>query len=183
MKHAVVFLLFAGLLLFGGCKKDTTGSASLGELKGSVAGLTWGVPGRWTKAPDRPMRVATYTIPAPAGEGEGAECSVSYFGRDQGGLLDANIDRWVGQFEVNDGPTKSSRVVNGLTVTLVKIGGAYLNPSGPMMQSMGRKEGFRLLGAIVAGPEGSVFFKMVGPAKTIAASEAEFDAMIGSLAK
>jgi len=38
-----------------------------------------------------------------------------------------------------------------------------------------------LLGAIVEGPHGSVFFKLTGPAKTIEAVSAEFDAMIHSL--
>ena len=183
MKRFVAFVLFAGVLVLGGCKKDTTGSAALGDLKGSVAGLTWGVSARWAQAPDRPMRIATYTVPAAEGDTEGAECSVSYFGPDQGGVVDANIDRWVGQFEPTDGPHKSTKDVSGMTVTLVKIGGTYLSPSGPMMQSLGRKEGFQLLGAIVPAPEGSVFFKMTGPAKTMAAAESEFDAMIGSLEK
>jgi hypothetical protein len=52
-----------------------------------------------------------------------------------------------------------------------------------MMESQGKKENYRLLGAIVEAPEGLVFFKFTGPAKTIGASEAEFDAMIGTMAK
>ncbi len=183
MKYLTAIALAAGLFVFGGCTKDTTGTAELGELKGSVAGVTWGVPKRWAAAAERPMRVATYTIPAAEGDTEGAECGVFYFGPDQGGLVDANIDRWVGQFEPTDGPHKSTKEVHGMKVTIVQIGGAYLNPSGPMMQSMGKKEGFRLLGAIVDGPQGSVFFKLTGPAKGIAAAEAEFDTLVGSLAK
>jgi len=183
MRTLSLCALAAGLLLFGGCKKDTTGSAELGDLKGTAAGVSWSVPKRWSAAPDRPMRVATYTVPATEGDAEGAECGVFYFGPDQGGLVDANIDRWVGQFEPTDGPHKSTRDVNGMAVTLVQIGGTYLNPSGPMMQSMGKKEGFRLLGAIVPAPQGAVFFKMTGPAKTIASAEAEFDALVGSLTK
>jgi hypothetical protein len=70
-----------------------------------------------------------------------------------------------------------------MEVTTVRIGGAYLNPAGPMMESMGKKPGFRLLGAIVAGPQGSVFFKITGPEKTIAAAEAEFEALVGSFSK
>jgi hypothetical protein len=52
-----------------------------------------------------------------------------------------------------------------------------------MMAPTGKKENFRLLGAIVEGPQGSVFFKLTGPASTIAAAEQEFDALIGSLTK
>lgn len=183
MNYRAVAFVAAVLLLFGGCKKDTTGTTPLGELKGNTAGITWGVPQRWTVAPNRPMRIATYTIPAEKDDSEGAECGVFYFGPDQGGVVDANIDRWIGQFEPTEGPDKSTQDVNGMKVTLVKIGGAYLNPSGPMMESAGKKAGFRLLGAIVAGPQGSVFFKLTGPAKTVAATEPEFNALIGSLTK
>jgi hypothetical protein len=52
-----------------------------------------------------------------------------------------------------------------------------------MMQSQGKKEDFRLLGAIVSGPEGPVFFKLTGPSKSVAAAEKDFTAMINSLAK
>ena len=70
-----------------------------------------------------------------------------------------------------------------MKVTLVQVAGAYLAPAGPMMQSSGKKENFRLLGAIVEGPEGSVFYKFTGPAKTVSGAEGEFSAMVESLAK
>jgi hypothetical protein len=40
-----------------------------------------------------------------------------------------------------------------------------------------------LLGAIIEGPSGEVFFKLTGPAKTIAAAESEFQAMLKSVKK
>jgi hypothetical protein len=52
-----------------------------------------------------------------------------------------------------------------------------------MMQSSGKKDNFRLLGAIVEGPEGLVFYKFTGPAKTVAGAEGEVSAMVESLAK
>jgi len=53
-----------------------------------------------------------------------------------------------------------------------------------MMQSQGKKQpGFRLLGAIVEAPQGLVFFKCTGPTATIGKAQAEFDALLGSLAK
>ncbi len=183
MKQLVALTLAAGLLVLAGCKKDTTGSVAMGEGKGSVAGVSWGVPKRWVPGAERPMRAATYAIPAAEGDTEGAECAVFYFGPGAGGDVTSNIDRWVGQFEATSGPDRGTKQVNGMDVTTVRIGGAYLNPSGPMMQSMGKKDGYRLLGAIVAGPQGSVFFKMTGPEKTIASAETEFEALVGSLSK
>ena len=38
-----------------------------------------------------------------------------------------------------------------------------------------------MLGAIVEGPEGSIFIKFTGPAKTIAANQPAFDKMLASL--
>jgi hypothetical protein len=183
MKQLVVLTLAVGLLVLAGCKKDASGSVAMKEAKGTAAGLSWGVPQRWAVGPVRQMREATYLIPAAEGDPEGAECAVFHFGPDAGGDVTSNIDRWVGQFEPTSGPDRSSKQVNGMEVTTVRIGGAYLNPSGPMMQSTGKKPGYRLLGAIVAGPQGSVFFKMTGPEKTIAATEGEFEALVGSLSK
>jgi hypothetical protein len=129
------------------------------------------------------MRAATYAIPPAEGDTEQGECAVFYFGNDQGGSVDANIDRWHGQFEGAGAPSRSTKDIGGMPVTFVAIAGAYLAPSGPMMMSSGKKENYRLMGAIVSGPQGSVFFKCTGPAKTIAAAQAEFDAMIGSMTK
>jgi hypothetical protein len=52
-----------------------------------------------------------------------------------------------------------------------------------MMQSQGKKPGWQLSGAIVEASEGNVFFKCVGPDKTIAAAEPDIDALLKSLKK
>lgn len=179
----VCAVMLVALFVTGCSKKSEQGKAALGTGKGSVAGVQWTVPKRWTPQAERPMRIATYAIPAAEGDAEGGECAVSFFGSGQGGNVDANIDRWVGQFENASAPSRGSKEVNGMKVTTVGISGAYLAPSGPMMQSSGSKANFRLLGAIADAPEGMVFFKFTGPAKTVAAAEGEFDAMIGSLTK
>ena len=170
--------------IVGGCsKKQEQGSAALGSNTGTVAGVKWSVPQRWGDGGQRPMRAATYTIPASQGDAEGAECAVSFFGPGQGGPVDMNIDRWVGQFENPSTPEKATKEMDGLKVSTVKIAGAYLAPSGPMMTSQGKKENYRLLGAIVEAPQGMVFFKLTGPSKTVEAAASEFDAMVGSLKK
>ena len=178
------------LLLVVGCGKQQqqqqqsgAQSTTLGQGRGSVAGVQWSVPKRWSEQGARQMRAATYTVPAAEGDPEPAECAAFYFGNSQGGSVDANIDRWVGQFEAAAPPAKTEREVNGMKVTLVQIAGAYLSPGGPMMQSQGKKENYRLLGAIVEGPQGLVFFKLTGPAKTTGECEGEFNALVESLSK
>jgi hypothetical protein len=127
------------------------------------------------------MRAATYIVPAAKGDSEGAECAVFV---NLGGGVQANITRWIGQFETTDGaPNQKSETINGLQVTTVDVSGTFKG-GGPMMgQSSGPKAGYRLLGAIVEGPEGDVFFKLTGPAKTVAAAHDDFKAMLKSLKK
>lgn len=159
------------------------GHPDIGASGGNaVAGVRWTVPSGWSAGPERPMRVKTYNIPAAKGDAEGGELGVFYFGSGQGGDIQMNIDRWVGQFE-NAKPDQASKEVNGMKVEMVKIAGTYLAPSGPMMKSSGKKENYRLLGAIVSAPAGSVFFKLIGPAKTVAAAEKDFNSVVGSVAK
>jgi hypothetical protein len=150
---------------------------------GGAAGVTWTAPAPWKEQAPRPMRAATYTVPAAPGDAEPGECGVYYFGKGQGGDAEANITRWVGQFEGGPKPVRSTKSVSGMTIQIVEISGTYLAPSGPMMQSQGKKTGYSLLGAIVPAPEGSIFFKLTGPAKTVAAARADFDALLASIKK
>ena len=145
--------------------------------------LKWTVPAHWTAQGERPMRMATYSVPMAKGDTEDGECAVFYFGPNQGGGIEANIDRWVGQFENPSTPLRTTQTVHGLTIARVKMHGAYLAPGGPNMVSQGKKPDYLLLGAIVTGPRGAVFFKFTGPAKTVEAAAADFDSMLGSMKK
>jgi hypothetical protein len=155
----------------------------------TAGGLKWTAPSGWKAQPERPMRAATYAVPKAAGDTEDGECAVFYFGPGQGGSVEANIQRWIGQFEApGGGPANklakiSKTKVQGLPVTRVDLAGTYKPASGPMMQATGSKPGYRLLGAIVEGPEGAVFFKFTAPAKTAAARQAAFEALLKSVSR
>jgi len=185
MKRLIAGCLLAltAVLILSGCGKKEAGSDLLGKGTGTIAGVTWTVPARWQVMPERPMRVATYGTPAESGDAEGGECAVSFFGSGMGGDPEMNIARWVGQFENPGEPVKAAVSPNGIKVTTVRVKGTYLAPAGPMMESTGSKPGFELLGAIIEAPDGAVFFKLTGPEKTVAAAEAEFNAMVSSLKK
>jgi hypothetical protein len=161
---------------------------SLGATQ-SAGGLKWQSPSQWKAQPDRAMRAATYTVPRSAGDPEDGEVAVFYFGPGQGGSVDANIKRWIGQFGApGGGPAdKLAKVakgtVNGLPVTRIDLTGTYKAAGGPMMQAGAPKPGYRLLGAIVEGPQGAVFFKFTGPAKTVAANQPAFESTIRSVTK
>jgi hypothetical protein len=148
----------------------------------SAGGIAWKVPARWTAGAGSAMRVATYAVPAAKGAGKG-ECAVFFFGPGQGGGVDDNVARWGKQFEGAPSPQRSTQSVAGVRVTRAAVAGTYLAPGGPMMQSTGKKAGYRLLGAIVEAPGGNVFFKLTGPAVTVNAAQADFDALVASIRK
>jgi hypothetical protein len=151
----------------------------------SAAGIRWTMPAGWKVEAPRPMRAATYSITPIAGDEGIAECVVNYFGPGQGGGVDANIDRWKGQVQGPDGkpaPAKiDKRKVGGVPITIIDASGSYTGMGGPMAASPKAIPGYRLLGAIVEGPGGSVFFKLTGPAKTIAAQQNNFDQLLASI--
>jgi len=163
-------------------------AAALAGFAGAGAGLRWTAPANWIPGAQRPMRLATYTIPHAAGDQDDAECGVYYFGPGEGGSVQANLDRWIGQFLQADGkPSKSAakidhRTVHEFKLTTVEVSGAYTGMGGPMaVPGVQPKKGYRLLGAIVEGPQGSVFFKCTGPAKTVGQNQQAFEKMLDSL--
>lgn len=141
---------------------------------------TWGV-----KPVTSSMRVADYVLPAPAGEE--AELVVYYFGASGAGSIDANLDRWFGQFTQPDG--RATRDVakiehvqlSGQDATLVSVAGHYHAAAMPGGDEVVDKPDQALLAAIVASPSGPYFFKLVGAKKTIDANAASFRAMLSSL--
>lgn len=154
-----------------------------------AGGLTWTSPSGWETQGARPMRVATYRIAPAKGDTEAAELAIFYFGAGQGGAVDANVKRWLGQFQKADGTPitdKDARskkeTVNGLAITTVDVKGTYTG-GGPMMGPSTPKPGYRLLGAIVEGPEGPLFFKLTGPERTVASAEKNFRKLLESVKK
>jgi hypothetical protein len=150
----------------------------------SAAGVRWTAPAAWKAEAPRPMRAATYTVTLAAGDQGVAECVVNYFGPGQGGGVDANIERWRGQVLGTDGKPSAGKIdkrtVRGVPITVVDASGTYTGMGGPMA---GGKPvaGYRLIGAIVEGPGGNVFFKLTGPAKTIAAQQKNFEQLLASI--
>ena len=67
--------------------------------------------------------------------------------------------------------------------TVVDLSGTYLFSPTPMSPEKTSKPGYRMLGAIVEGPGGSLFFKLTGPEGTVAANVAGFDAMLSSITR
>jgi hypothetical protein len=163
------------LLAFAGC--------SISLLADSAAGLRWDPPAGWTAERAQPMRAATYTIPAAAGDKSAAECALYFFGAGQGGSVQDNLERWKGQFTAPNGKAAPAQVakktVRGLPMTTIDVSGEYSGMGGPMAPQRA-VPGYRLLGAIVEGPGGNIFVKLTGPAKTVEANRQKFDVLLSS---
>jgi len=170
------------LFLYPALLVSSLGASLLAE---SAGGIQWTAPANWKAQPERPMRAATYAVPAAAGDKESGECAVFYFGPGQGGDVNANVSRWLNQFEPNkpQAGQPKQRTINGLKVTTIDHSGTYKASGGPMMQVTATKPDYRLLGAIVEAPQGNVFFKFTGPAGTVAAQSGAFEKLLQSIKK
>jgi hypothetical protein len=148
-------------------------------LAESVAGLRWDTPEGWMSKGTAPMRAATYEV-------ADSECVVYFFGQGQGGSVEANLARWKGQFTVNGqpAPAKTARQqIHGLNVTTMDASGTYTATGGMAMTPQAPLADYRMLAAIVEGPGGFIFVKFTGPAKTVSANSAKFDALVRSFRK
>jgi hypothetical protein len=98
-----------------------------------------------------------------------------------GGSIEANLERWRGQFEeLQDKPAEETDV-SGTKVTLVDFSGTFNEQRG-MTGTTVKRPGYRMLAAIVELPDGLLFVKAYGPANTMAKHADEFRDFVESLA-
>jgi len=155
------------------------------------AGLAFTAPPTWKTRPASAMRVAEFVVPKAAGDAEDTELIVYFFGPFFGRLaggVDANIDRWIGQMQQPDGSAskdkarREARTINGLKVTTVDLSGTYVAEVRPGAAERHNKPNFRLRAAVIETPGGPYYIKMTGPAKTVAAADADFKKLLSSAA-
>jgi hypothetical protein len=155
----------------GGAPAATHGAA-VAANPDDAPNVVWTAPAVWAVAPNpSTMRLATYKVAGPGGE---AELSVAR----AGGSVDANIERWIGQFEQAGKDTRTEKTLRGMKITIVDVSGTYL---GGMSGAPGSHPGWSLLAAIVEGKGDPYFFKLTGPTSTVRAARSAFDGMIGGL--
>ena len=145
--------------------------------------VTWTDPTGWQRlAPTNAMRKATYKIPAAPKDPEDAEMAVFYFGPDEGGSAEANIQRWISQFpDVKPADVKrTERSPSGMKQTLVELEGTYAGSGMPGSDSK-PKTNYRMIGAVVETPIGRYFFKMTGPKKTVEGARGAFFSVLDSV--
>jgi hypothetical protein len=143
--------------------------------------VTWTVPNGWVQeAPSSSMRLAQWRLD------DGVVCAVSSFGG--GGSVDANLNRWVGQFQQPDGSASNDAAVvqrgefNGLSVTTLQLDGTYISRNPPMTGPEERHANWALFSAIAeVGADDKTFLKCVGPQAAMASSRDSIDRFVSSL--
>lgn len=173
----------------GGPVAQKTQPRTLEKLAGGKLALgpfSVAVPADWTeKAITSSMRAAQFQLAGAAGAE--AELVVYYFGETGAGSVQANLDRWIDQFQQPDGkPSKDAAKIEktklaGQEATIVSVSGRYVTTSMPGGGDPIDKADQSLLAAIVGSPSGPYYFKLVGPKATVAAQAAKFRAMLASL--
>jgi hypothetical protein len=141
----------------------------------TVGELRFKAPDGWiTEKPSSTMRVAQYKLPKAEGDQTDASLVLYFFGSNQGGTPQANVDRWISQMQQPDGsPSKDKAktetlTINGLKVTTVDVTGTYTAEMAPGSGSFHNDDNYRLRAAVIETPKGNYFVKLTGPEKTVA---------------
>ena len=147
--------------------------------------LTFTAPAAWKPRPAAStMRVAEFVVPKTAPDTEDAEVIVYFFG-GTGGSVDANIERWVGQFQQPSGGaatgSRGALTVGKLKVTTVDVSGTYVAEVRPGAAERHNKPNYRMRAAVVETPRGPYFVKFTGPTATVTQASAAFDQFIRGL--
>jgi len=146
-----------------------------------VGHLTFTRPEGWKQVEIQPgMRAAQLEVPGKEGLKPG-EVVFFRFPPGVGGGVQANVDRWLSQFE---GPkdklnSKTEKVAVGKSeVTYVEAHGTYLQglPGGPKTPMPGHA----LLGAIVESADGNIFIRFTAPKAVADGAKAEFRKLVES---
>ncbi len=152
--------------------------------KGTVVdldGLKSAAPPSWKEeAPTNRMRLAQFKLPRAKGDEHDAELVIF---KNAGGSVQANIDRWKGQFSAPEGKSiddvaKVREIkIGGRDATLLDIHGTYNYKQRPFDPSdKGEKRpDYRMFAVQFEGPQNLYHVRLVGPAKTVEQYQKGFD--------
>ena len=131
------------------------------------------VPTSWKQSPaSNNLRTAQFAIPKVEGDKDDAELVVYFFG-GAGGGVNANLERWSGQFQPGG---KKQKIYKGQSKQgeyyLLDITGVYNKPIGPPInRQTNPTPGYQMMAVVLMiKDKGNYFLKLTGPQKTVAAA-------------
>ncbi len=155
----------------------------------TTAGISLQVPSSWiATTPSSSMRVGEWKIPRQKKESDEGELVIFYFGVDQGGDAQSNLNRWKNQVTNSQGAPAPSEItvknIQGLTVSQIQSFGTYSGMSSQPGVPPAPKGNSGFIGVVVeGGQEGSLFFRITGPESLIKSQLPQIQKMIESLKK
>ncbi len=160
-------------------------SSTAGMSTASFKGYAMDVPSTWKLQPAaNPMRVAEFELPTTGGDSEAPTLIVFFFGVGGGGGVDANIDRWRGQFDdggkINPGTTETLSA-GSTKITLLDKSGTFKLQPRMMSPEFTPKPGWRMLAAVAEIQGGPLFFRATGPEASVAAQKDALTTALKSL--
>jgi hypothetical protein len=142
----------------------------------SLLGYQTTVPSSWVaRPPASTMRLAEYVVPTDASGS--AEVVAYFFGRGQGGNVEANLARWKAQFSTGEGSPVPGTIVRDsagpFPITFAEYRGNYRRGIG-MGSSDSVRVGQTLIAGIAETPRGTLFIQLFGNSARVAREKAAF---------
>lgn len=158
--------------------------------KAAMAGLVFVAPAGWVKEePSVAMRREQYRLPKQGADAVDATVTVSVMAPDDGGKVEANLQRWAGMFAQPDGSKsrdalkQSTRKLGSANVIEIDLSGTYVVDETIMGGANKYNEpGWRMLISWIQSPTGNYYVKVVGPAATVGHWEPSFRQFVSSAA-
>jgi hypothetical protein len=135
------------------------------------------VPSGWVaRAPSSSSRLAQFVLSG-SDSTNNAEVVVFFFGKTQGGNVEANLARWRGQFSTTDGSPVPERVARDSSgtfpITIAEFRGTYRRGIGAGASDSVRA-GQALVAAIAETPRGTLFIQLFGAAGRVTSEHESF---------
>ncbi len=134
--------------------------------------------------PSNEMRALELALPGAEEGDDPLVLVVYYFGAEGAGDTASNVDRWLGQFSQPDGretaevAEQTEGEVAGMALLRLRATGTYGGGMGPGAEG---GPGFGLRAAILEGPEGPLYFKLVAKEASLARHDEALDAFFKSI--
>jgi hypothetical protein len=155
-----------------GAESKPTGGADV-----SFDGIRFTIPSGWDEVPLSAMQQSVLDLRLSRASEKG---EVTLTLSSAGGGLDANIERWIGQFELPEGesPKQEKIPFDGKEATWVDLRGTFNAP--PMAGGSGPKENWRMLGVAIPKSPQDYYLKLTGPQDAVAEAEASLKELVAS---
>jgi hypothetical protein len=184
---AAALLVLASLDVAGRAHRESDASADAPAFK--AGGLRFVMPARWlAQATTNPVRAGQWRIPAARGAAAGpddGELVVFYFGPGLGGTAQENIDGWRGTVrDASGNPVAgevTTRQAGNFKISELIATGTYREPAPMAGLPPVPRPGYELAGAVIEGPKGNLYWRLIGPEPLVTAALPLFRQAIDSV--